>query len=263
MIISLNDEAFIERAYWNLLRRAPDPGGMSNYLDKLRSGMSRPQMLRELQTSEEFRIREASFPGFLSTDMSIDDTTTDTQAGPAGSLSELLALHDRRFLESAYQTLFHREPDNDGIATYLRLLRSGVSKYRILDTLRNSPEGLRCDINLPGLDLALRRYRRTLIPVVGSLFSFAYRIESEGSATARARRIENLLYRIGCEIGMRSIDDRDLPPTISRENSQSQIQVEQASAEENPVDSLARPAGIATATLRSLPSIDNRAKESQ
>jgi hypothetical protein len=263
MSISLNDEAFIERAYWNLLQRAPDPGGMSNYLDKLRSGMSRSQMLRELQTSDEVRIREASFPRFLSTDISIDDTTTETQTGPAGSLSELLALHDRRFLECAYQTLFHREPDKDGIATYLRLLRSGASKYRILYTLKNSPEGLRCDVNLPGLDLVLHRYRRTLLPVVGPLLSFAYRIESEGSATARARRIENLLYRIGCEIGMQSIDDSDLPPTISGENSQSQIQAKQASTEENPVDSLARPAGIATATLRSLPSIDNQAKESQ
>ena len=262
MNISLNDEAFIQRAYWSLLLRAPDPAGMSYYLDKLRSGMSRAQMVRELLTSEEFRILEASFPGVLSTDMSNDDTTTDTQAGPAGSLSELLALHDRRFIESAYQTIIHREPDNDGIATYLRLLRSGLSKYRILDILRNSPEGLRCDINLPGLDLALRRYRRTLMPVFGPLFSFLYRIEYEGPATARARRIENLLYRICREIGMHSIDDRDLSPTISREKSQLQIQVKQVSTEKSPFDSLARPTGVVTAALRSLPSMNNRMNES-
>lgn len=257
---SLNDEAFIERAYWDVLRRAPDPDGMSNYLDKLRSGMSRQQLLRELQTSDEFRIRAASFPGFLSTDESINDTTTESQSSQARTLSELLALHDRRFLECAYQTLFHREPDNDGIARYLRLLRAGVSKYKILDILWNSPERLRCDVNLPGLDLALRRYRRTLMPVIGLIFSFLYRIEPEGPATTRARRIENLLYRISCEIGMHSINDSDLPPTINRENYPPEIQVNQAPAEDNPASSLARPAGMATAALRSLPSIDNRAK---
>ena len=57
------DEAFIERAYWTLLGRAPDPDGGAHYLNRLRNGVSKLTILLRLRESKEGRERDPKIKG--------------------------------------------------------------------------------------------------------------------------------------------------------------------------------------------------------
>jgi hypothetical protein len=57
------DKAFIERAYWTLLGRAPDPDGGTHYLNRLRNGVSKLTILLRLRESKEGRERDPKIAG--------------------------------------------------------------------------------------------------------------------------------------------------------------------------------------------------------
>jgi hypothetical protein len=52
-ILKLHDEAFVKAAYVAILGRAPDPGGLENYLSQVRAGANKAQILGELARSPE------------------------------------------------------------------------------------------------------------------------------------------------------------------------------------------------------------------
>jgi hypothetical protein len=52
-ILELYDEAFVKAAYRSILGRAPDAGGLENYLSQVRAGVNKAQILRELAYSPE------------------------------------------------------------------------------------------------------------------------------------------------------------------------------------------------------------------
>lgn len=114
----------------------------------------------------------------------------------ANSLAELLAWEDADFVRCAYVTVLGRQPDAQGEAYYTDRVRRGYSKAQILWELRSSPEGPRHDPGIAGLDRALRRAKRTRMPLVGWLFRF-FNQEEGGSETARRHRsLVNHLGRI-------------------------------------------------------------------
>jgi 2-polyprenyl-3-methyl-5-hydroxy-6-metoxy-1,4-benzoquinol methylase len=51
----LSDEAFVDRAYWTLMGRAPDPGGLATLLEVLAEGAPRADVVRRVVRSEEYR----------------------------------------------------------------------------------------------------------------------------------------------------------------------------------------------------------------
>ena len=57
------DKAFIERAYWTLLGRAPDQDGGTHYLSRLRHGVSKLTILLRLRESAEGRERDPKIKG--------------------------------------------------------------------------------------------------------------------------------------------------------------------------------------------------------
>ncbi|MGZ4976595.1 MAG: DUF4214 domain-containing protein [Methylobacter sp.] len=57
-----------------------------------------------------------------------------------GSIEELQAFHDTRFIRLAYQCVLGRDPDPDGLAFYQANLRSNIGSAQLLAILRNSPE---------------------------------------------------------------------------------------------------------------------------
>ena len=59
-LLACEDYPFIRRAYWALLGREPDPGGLANYLERLRSGTPKVQVLSELAHSPEGRTKGAA-----------------------------------------------------------------------------------------------------------------------------------------------------------------------------------------------------------
>ncbi len=61
-LLSLYDERFVRCAYWTLLRREADPGGLANYLRQLRRGAAKVQLIVELADSEEGRNAAGHLP---------------------------------------------------------------------------------------------------------------------------------------------------------------------------------------------------------
>jgi hypothetical protein len=78
-LMDLYDEPFVVKAYEVMLNRAPDEGGLANYLAKVRAGVHRGHVILEMAESPEGRLKRrdlrairASFgrcrdadPGFL------------------------------------------------------------------------------------------------------------------------------------------------------------------------------------------------------
>jgi hypothetical protein len=62
-LIELHDHAFVTKAYEVILGRAPDPGGLSNYLAQVRSGVHKAQIIAELAQSSEGRLKGIDLPG--------------------------------------------------------------------------------------------------------------------------------------------------------------------------------------------------------
>jgi SAM-dependent methyltransferase/glycosyltransferase involved in cell wall biosynthesis len=62
-LLGRNDNDFIEAAYMRLLHRVPDPIGRSHYLERLRRGEHKLQLLLELSDSDESRRVAAPLPG--------------------------------------------------------------------------------------------------------------------------------------------------------------------------------------------------------
>lgn len=86
------------------------------------------------------------------------------------TLAELLARHDQAFVIDAYKTLLGRNPDPEGMQYYLGRVRAGISKIKILAQLRISAEGKAYAANFPALDVAIRQYKLSHLPILGVLY---------------------------------------------------------------------------------------------
>ena len=118
-------------------------------------------------------------------------TPTASPSTPASTLNELLAWHDQQFVICAYQTVFGREPDPEGLAYYLVRLRSGFSKIQMLAQLRLSTEGKSRATTLPKLDRAIRQHQRGQYPLIGWLFRQFDDSGGSESIHRKLRAIEN------------------------------------------------------------------------
>ena len=123
-------------------------------------------------------------------------------------------LYDESFVSAAYWTILGREPDPVGMEYFLGLLRSGVSKIRILYELYLSDEGRSNPPMLPGLAAALRRYRRTRIPVIGRLLGLYYKVDGDSPSERRMRSIQNQLLAIAPRRSRSCLNSPDIDQTL-------------------------------------------------
>ena len=97
----------MQRAFREVLNRPADPEGLRTYTDRLmREGWSEPQMIQQLQRSNEARGINA------------DEAIT-----------------------KLYREVLGRDPDANGLANYRAKWRDGWTQGQIRDDLRRSPEG--------------------------------------------------------------------------------------------------------------------------
>jgi hypothetical protein len=79
----------------------------------------------------------------------------------------LLGKNDEEFVQEAYRHLLHRQPDLDGLSSYLDCLRSDrLTKLELLSEIVSSPEGQKCRVYIRGLDWRMRLLK---LPIFGSL----------------------------------------------------------------------------------------------
>ncbi len=104
------DEGFIVSLYWEFFNRLPDKGGFDAKLDKLRSGASRQEIVLDFVMSSENK--------------SLRGNTE----------------HNNYFIGTLYNTLLHREPDQDGLHAWLDRMDDGMSRLEVIKRFLNGEE---------------------------------------------------------------------------------------------------------------------------
>jgi hypothetical protein len=151
--------------------------------------------VNRVSESQPIIVREASKVVDRTTSLLPQNrNSNDTTVAP--TLHDLLALRDQPFIECAYRTILGRAPDPDGFGFYLGRLRRGMPKLQILADLSLSPERKEYAAELPGLDIAIRRYRRMKLPWVGWLFKLLNSGKGNHPVERKLRGVETQLFSL-------------------------------------------------------------------
>lgn len=136
----------------------------------------------------------------LASSSSIESTTMpDEKPGEpnpsrrAASLFDLLQRHDLDFVSCAFVTLLGREPDPTGQEYYVRRLRAGVAKSKLLWQIRRSREGQAHNPAIAGLDRYLKRASWGRLPLIGWIARKALKTEADDRLATLQRAVLNEL----------------------------------------------------------------------
>jgi hypothetical protein len=154
-------ESFVRSAYQHLLDRPADSSGLSSYAARLRAGMSKAELVAELQNSPEGRMvarRRNGRGRSLGADVAPVDYRAAETRGPTATsdtvrdVAKLLGFDGDDFVREAYRAILGRDADPNGLAYYGRRLANGDAKQQILVDLRCDPEGQARMLPVEGLD---------------------------------------------------------------------------------------------------------------
>ena len=107
-------------------------------------------------------------------------------------VNDLLKLHDRHFVRSAYRAILKREPDDEGFRGYLERLRSGRrNKIDILASLRFSAEGRQRKVRVDGLIFPAMVRAIGQVPIIGYVFQLLIGILRLPPSISERRRFES------------------------------------------------------------------------
>jgi SAM-dependent methyltransferase len=106
-------------------------------------------------------------------------------------LNDFLPYDDVEFLNAAYQAILKREVDEDGMQTYLGMLRDGALKAEILGRLRDSPEGRQGRARVDGLSLSFVLDTISRWPIIGKFVGIVNAVRNLPNAQRDQRRISN------------------------------------------------------------------------
>ena len=190
-LLLLDGSDFVRAAYRVILGREVDSSGLRDSLLRLSSGTSELQLLADLRCDPEGQAYASPLAG-------LDELVRRVQERNRGvrvnSLAELLLLHGEPFVRAAYLTLLKREPDPQGLARYLEVLRAGHSNMHVLKALYQAPEARDKSAELPGLAAAIRNYDKAR---PRSLKGWYYRsVVGAPSDLPRDREIRALAFRV-------------------------------------------------------------------
>jgi SAM-dependent methyltransferase len=113
----------------------------------------------------------------------------------AYQLNDFSAYDDVQFIYAAFRAILKREPDEDGLKTYLAMLRDGALKAELLGRLRQSPEGRLQRTRVRGLSLSYSLDAISRWPVIGRVIGIAVAIWNLPSSQRDQRRKSNEFAR--------------------------------------------------------------------
>lgn len=211
-LLRVGDDDFVRDAYRALLGRDPDPKGSREYAGQLLAGAPRLQLLASLARSVEAR---ESGPGRALATLVLARALR-SEATP-DSLHALLALDDEEFVIGAYRAVLGRDPDANGGAYYVNVVRGGDPKVDVLATLRQSDEGARRAREwqegssprlalLSEIDRAIGAQRWARLPVVGTVLAALLALEPYSPSARRARRTASLAARTANALGLGDVE---------------------------------------------------------
>src|SRR6185369_7536310 len=107
-------------------------------------------------------------------------------------VNDLLGFHDEVFVRNAYKVILKREPDDSGMAHFLKNLRNGrYSKLDVLSALRFSSEGENVNVQIDGLGRSSVLRKMYRVPVAGYLLRLAVAIARLPVLITNFRRVES------------------------------------------------------------------------
>src|SRR6185503_4297724 len=120
-------------------------------------------------------------------------------------VNDLLGFHDEVFVRNAYKVILKREPDDSGMAHFLKNLRNGrYSKLDVLSALRFSSEGENVNAQIEGLSRGSVLRKMYRVPVAGYLLRLVVAIGRLPVLITNFRRLEShsmgQLERVACHI---------------------------------------------------------------
>jgi photosystem II stability/assembly factor-like uncharacterized protein len=148
-----SNPSWLDALYNDVLGRAPDSSGQSQFLGQLQAGISRTTVALELLTSAEYRtiLIQADFMKYLGRAASPADVTSFTTALQNGATDEAiiatlvssaeyyankqgtattLAGSDANWINAVYQDVLGRPADSGGSANFLQVLSQAESTSR-------------------------------------------------------------------------------------------------------------------------------------
>lgn len=161
----LEDPQFLAESYKLFLGRSVDPDGFQHYMSRLSSGSTRMEIIKELRASPEGQAYERGKPPG-------DAGAAPEQVAalaPILSVQELVLLDDGPFVRAAFASIVGRAPESQVERHYVKRLRLGMPKVKLIADLRTGREGQRFDSQLAGLDDAVRQVKSGLFPVAANL----------------------------------------------------------------------------------------------
>ncbi|RQU63361.1 DUF4214 domain-containing protein [Burkholderia cenocepacia] len=179
-----SEKEFLERTYTVLLGRKPDQGGEEYYLRMLLSGTTRIEVITSILASDEAMHRRVKVMGVtwrrwvarLGNWPVIGHACrrfADRSPADFVHVQSLQSFHDEDFVNRAYRSILGRAPDPSGAERYLRALRKGESKIRLIRDIRRSKEGRRRGVRVGGLGMAYLWEAAVDTPVLGGVLVFA------------------------------------------------------------------------------------------
>ncbi|MGY4726328.1 DUF4214 domain-containing protein [Burkholderia pyrrocinia] len=219
------DEGFVRQAYLKLLKRRPDESGFSYYLDRLKRGIHRIDVLGAIYRSPEVRRRAITvrglptqyalqkamrwpiFGGFvrlLAQPFALPRTNSYARA------ETLMRYQGETFVREAYSAVLGRSPDAVGFAHYMERLNSGASKVSIIRDLRKSREGRAVDAYIGGFGKSAAMAAVGNIPFVGRIVKIALALWKAPEDQERIRALEGrfLDFQMSCRTTLRQTNNR-------------------------------------------------------
>ena len=137
---SLDNGAFVDLLYRNVLDRAPDAEGFQNWVDAINGGMSRNQVVLNFSESQEHVERTRA-------EVEAELWLRDDQAAAVARL---------------YDSVLDRLPDAGGLATWKEALQTGMSLNQVADGFTGSAEFQSKYGNLDDTAFVQQLYRNVL-----------------------------------------------------------------------------------------------------
>jgi Ca2+-binding RTX toxin-like protein len=162
---ALNNTQFVTLLYNNVLHRAPDSGGLANWVGSLNGGATRQSVVVGFSESAEFvvaadtevhagqvyRLYQATLNrapdagGFVSWSDTLDNGQglESVAGGFVGSVefqATYGALNNTQFVTLLYSNVLHRSPDSGGLAGWVGALNGGATRTSVVLGFSESQE---------------------------------------------------------------------------------------------------------------------------
>jgi hypothetical protein len=170
---------FVSDLFQRHLSRAPDPDSLNHFIARLELGHSEAAIRQTISQSVEAQHRNPSLRTRLSAirrnvppmlrRVAAQRVRRLLTPPPARvELRTLAGLVDQAFVRAAYLQVLRREPDAEGLAHHLALLRAGRTRTAIVLDLARSAEGRAAAVPIRGLRRALWTIRLGRLPALGA-----------------------------------------------------------------------------------------------